>query len=134
VHLPRQKSDLALARRQHAAYVAALEAAGVCVRVLPEARDLPDAVFVEDPLLVRDEFAVICRPGFASRERETEPLAREIAHARPVFRVSAPATPEGGDVLQIGNTFLLETRTGPTAKASRNWSASSSGLVTVSWL
>ena len=107
VHLPRQKIDLALARRQHAAYVAALESAGVRVRVLPEAPALPDATFIEDPLLVLDEFAVVCRPGAASREPESEFLAREIAANRPVFRLAAPATLEGGDVLPIGRTLFV---------------------------
>ena len=107
VHLPRQTFDLGLARQQHAAYVSALESAGVRVRVLPEEPDLPDAAFVEDPLLVLDELAVACRPGVASRERETELMAREMVGERPVFRLTPPATLEGGDVLQTGRTLFV---------------------------
>ena len=107
VHLPRQKIDVARARRQHAAYVAALAAAGVRVRVLPEAPDLPDSSFVEDPVLLLDELAVACRPGAASRRPEVELMVREIATLRPVHAIAAPGTLEGGDVLRMGRKLFV---------------------------
>ena len=84
LYVPRQPFDLPLARRQHAAYISTLEAAGINVTVLPEEPDMPDSCFVEDPAIVLDEVAVICRPGAASRAREVESIERALASvARP---------------------------------------------------
>ena len=66
-HIDRQPVDVALAARQHEAYVAALEAAGWHVRWLPPADDLPDGVFVEDTVVVCDDLAVLARPGMPER-------------------------------------------------------------------
>lgn len=107
LHVPRQTFDLDVARQQHAMYVAALRAAGVAVAVLPEEPDLPDATFVEDTVIVLDEIAVICRLGIASRQPEAQRIEREIAIVRPIHRIVAPGTVEGGDVLRIGRTLYV---------------------------
>lgn len=107
VHVPRQAFDLERARAQHAAYVAELRAAGVVVTVLPEAPDLPDAVFVEDPVLVLDECAIACRPGVPSREPEVALLASSVSSFRNVNFIQSPGTLEGGDVLRVGRTFFV---------------------------
>ena len=75
--------------------------------VLPEDPALPDSCFVEDPVVVLEDLAVICRLGKASREPEVAGLEREVAKLRPVRRISAPGTLEGGDVLQIGRTLFV---------------------------
>ncbi len=112
-HLPRQIIDLQRAARQHEDYVRALAAAGVNVTVLPEEPALADSVFVEDPLLVLDEIAILGRSGAASREREGELIAPVIGHFRSLVRIEAPGTLEGGDVLRIGKTLFtgLSSRT-----------------------
>jgi dimethylargininase len=107
LHVPRQAFDLDIARQQHAAYVTALRAAGVAITVLPEEPDLPDATFVEDTAIVLDEVAVICRLGIASRQLEAQGIEREIAGIRPLQRIRAPGTVEGGDVLRIGRTLYV---------------------------
>src|SRR5436190_4279933 len=107
VHVGRQAFDLTLAREQHAAYVSALEIAGAVVTVLPEEADLPDATFVEDTVIVLDELAVLCRPGAKSREPEVQKIAKAISGIRPVQRIIAPGTLEGGDVLCIGRTLYV---------------------------
>ncbi|WP_202964518.1 hypothetical protein [Inquilinus limosus] len=43
--------DMTRFRAEHAAYVAALEQAGVAVEVLPPLEAFPDSVFLEDPAL-----------------------------------------------------------------------------------
>jgi dimethylargininase len=106
-HLPRQRIDVVLARRQHAAYVAALESVGVNVRVLPEVPDLPDSSFVEDPVVMLDEVAIACRPGAASRRPEVELMMREVAALRPIHAIAAPGTLEGGDVLVVGRRIFV---------------------------
>lgn len=107
LHLPRKQFNLETARRQHAAYVAALEALGVVVSVLPEDPVLPDSCFVEDPVVILDEIAVICRLGKASREPEVASIEQEAARIRPIRRIVSPGTLEGGDVLQIGKTLFV---------------------------
>jgi dimethylargininase len=113
LYVPRQQFNLPLARRQHTAYVATLETAGIKVTVLPEEPDWPDSCFVEDPAIVLDEVAVICRPGAAPRVPEVKSIERVLAKVRPVHRIVSPGTLEGGDVLRMGKTLYIgmSTRT-----------------------
>ena len=97
--------DIALARRQHAAYEAALIALGVRIDQLPAENAYPDAVFVEDVAMVLDEIAIVTAPGAASRRGETESIARAVGKYRPVQHLSPPATLDGGDVVRIGKTL-----------------------------
>jgi dimethylargininase len=106
-HALRQPFDLDLARAQHDAYVAELEAAGVAITVLPEAPDLPDAMFVEDPALILDELAILTRPGALSRRPEVALIAPTIAAVRRTVEIHAPGTLEGGDVLRLGRTLFV---------------------------
>lgn len=105
--LPRQKIDIERAIEQHHGYERALTELGLHVISLPAEPDLPDATFVEDPLIVVDEVAIITRMGAASRRDEGESLAHAIAKFRPVRRLREPATLEGGDVLRIGRDIFV---------------------------
>ena len=106
-HLDREPIELELARRQHAAYERALEAAGCTIVRLDEAADLPDSVFVEDTAVVCDEVALVTRPGAESRRKETPPVAELLRRYRPVREIEAPATVDGGDVLVAGRTVFV---------------------------
>jgi dimethylargininase len=106
-YLDRQRIDFARADDQHAAYVAALRRLGIEVVVLPPAPDLPDAVFVEDTAIVVEECAVITRPGAESRRPEVDSIAVALEPYRPLVRLQAPATLDGGDVLRVGRTFFV---------------------------
>lgn len=109
-HLAREPIDLARARRQHAAYEALLRALGCEVEVIPAPEDQPDAVFIEDTAVVFAELAVLTRPGAASRRGESGPVAERLARERPLVRLGAPATLDGGDVLRTGKrVFVGET-------------------------
>ena len=104
-HIERRPVDVELAARQHDAYVAALEAAGWKVRWLPPADDLPDAVFVEDTVVVCDDLAVLARPGTPERVPEVASMAEMIAELDlETMRIEGEGTLDGGDVLQVGNT------------------------------
>lgn len=103
----RQPIDLALARRQHAAYQQALREAGCEVIALPAADALPDAVFVEDVALVFDEVALMTRPGAPSRRAEGESVATALSPWRPLLPLQAPATLDGGDVLRLGRSVYV---------------------------
>lgn len=107
VHVARGEFDVEAARRQHASYVAALDAAGVAVTMLPELPELPDSTFVEDPVILLKEVAIVCRPGAASRRAEVDALRREVERLRPVMAIEAPGTLEGGDVLRCGQTLYV---------------------------
>ena len=104
-HLAREPIDLELARQQHDGYEHQLAALGCEVRRLPEAHDLPDAVFVEDIAVVLDELAILARPGAASRRAETATLEPVLAGLRPLSGIAAPGTLDGGDVLRLGRTL-----------------------------
>jgi dimethylargininase len=106
-HLPRRPIDLALARRQHAAYEQALRDAGCEVRQLPEQPGQPDSVFVEDTAIVLDEVAVITRPGASSRRGEVESMAAALRGLREIVRIEPPGTLDGGDVLRLERTLYV---------------------------
>lgn len=105
--VPRTGIDLALARAQHQAYCDALAALGCRVQRLPALDALPDAVFVEDVALVLDEVAVMTRPGAPSRRAEVEPMAAVLAGFRPLLRIEAPGTLDGGDIIRVGRDVYV---------------------------
>ena len=92
---------------EHAAYVRALEAAGVSVECLAALPDFPDAVFVEDAALVFGDTAILLRPGAPSRRGEAPALlpTLERRFAR-VLRLEH-GTAEGGDVLVTPSRVLI---------------------------
>lgn len=106
-HLPRRPIDVALARRQHAAYEQALRDAGCEVRQLAELPEQADSVFVEDTVIVLDEVAVMTRPGALSRRAETASMAASLQDLRELRRIEAPGTLDGGDVLRLGRVLYV---------------------------
>lgn len=106
-HLHREPIDLEQALQQHDQYERELERLGCRIERLPELPDQPDAVFVEDTVVVLPELAVITRPGAASRRQETESMTRAMADYRRIECIEAPATLEGGDVLRMGKTLYI---------------------------
>lgn len=114
--LDRQPIAIDRAEQQHAAYRAALAAAGLEVVTLPAVAEYPDSVFVEDVAVVLDEAAVLTRPGAASRQGEVDLIAPALSRFRPVVPlapspgVPTPTTPitlEGGDVLRLGRRLFV---------------------------
>ena len=103
----RVEIDLARAGEQHRAYEECLRELGAQVISLPAEPDLPDSMFVEDPVVVLDEVAIINRMGAASRRPEAESMARALAQFRPLRRMEAPAALEGGDVLRVGKRIFV---------------------------
>lgn len=110
--LERRAIDPERARAQHAAYERELEAAGWRVERLPPSPGQPDGVFVEDTVVALDEVVVLARPGAASRRGEVDAMEAALRGVlarsdpdRPVARIEAPGTLEGGDVLRLGRTL-----------------------------
>jgi dimethylargininase len=107
-HIERVQVDLDLARVQHQAYVAAVSAAGWRLHEVPPADDCPDSVFIEDTVVVCDDLAVLTRPGAPQRRAEvagTESAVRAIGLE--LAQIEAPATVDGGDILQVGSTVYV---------------------------
>jgi dimethylargininase len=105
--LERAPIDVQRARDQHAAYVATLAELGCRIEWLAALEEHADGVFVEDTAVLTPEVGVITRPGAASRRGEVDSVAHALAARLPLVRVQAPATLEGGDVLQVGRAFYV---------------------------
>lgn len=85
--------------QQHDAYRDTLERLGLACMVLEPLPGCPDAYFVEDAAIVTDELAIITRPGAASRRGESATIERALEGIRPLARIEAPGTVDGGDIL-----------------------------------
>ena len=99
--------DVDLARRQHAAYCAALREAGLALIELPPEEAYPDACFVQDTAVVYDQLAVVARLGAQSRRGEEAAVREALAGHRRLAEIRPPATLEGGDVLLIGSRVFV---------------------------
>ncbi|WP_420452219.1 dimethylargininase [Ilumatobacter sp.] len=101
----REPVDADRAREQWEGYVEAMRSRGWEIFELEPADDHPDGVFVEDAVFVHGELAVVTRPGARSRRGETEGLAHRFAQLGfEVAAIEAPATLDGGDLLDLGGT------------------------------
>lgn len=99
--------DLVKAAEEHRNYCRMLENCGAKVVILDENHLLPDSVFVEDPIIVFDEVAVLTSMGVESRRKERETLEKFFNQYRQVVQINLPAKIEGGDVLKIGKHIYV---------------------------
>jgi dimethylargininase len=104
---PASPIDVALARAQHAAYCAALEASGLTLITVAADEQYPDCCFVEDLAVIGDGVALITRPGAPSRRGETPAVAAVLPGDLAVEAVHEPATIEGGDCMRVGDTIYV---------------------------
>jgi len=105
--IERKPIDMEKARAQHHAYEALLEKLGAKVISLPEEKELPDSMFVEDPAIVLDEVAIICPLGTERRRREAPSLRAALEPFRKLAYVKLPGMLEGGDVLRVGKKIFV---------------------------
>ena len=107
-HIDREPVDVDLARRQWQGYVDALRGAGWEVVEVPPAEDHPDSVFIEDPVFVYGDLAILTRSGAPERRGETEGVAEVLVeHGYSVAEITEPATLDGGDVLKFDGTVWV---------------------------
>lgn len=107
-HVERSRIDLDLALRQWEGYVSALHEEGWETIEVPPVNDCPDAVFIEDTVVVCGDLAVISRPGADERKPETvavEDVLRRLGYR--ITRIEQPGTLDGGDVLKHGRTMWV---------------------------
>jgi dimethylargininase len=105
--------DLALAQREHDAFVELLAGLGPTVHELAAENDSPDLVYQFDPLLVINRGAIPLRAGKPNRRGEellVEAWVNE--HGIPTAgRIEAPGTIEGGDTFWLRPDLLCIGRT-----------------------
>lgn len=107
-HIARTRIDLDLAEQQHAAYRDALAAAGWAVVEVAPADDCPDAVFVEDTVVICAGLAVLTHPGAPARRAEVAGAEAAVAAlGLDIARIEPPGTLDGGDVLQVGSAVYV---------------------------
>lgn len=107
-HIERSEVDVDLALEQWQGYVDALQSAGWETIEVDGAPDCPDAVFVEDAVVVYGRTAVITNPGADERKPETPAVERAVRDlGYDVKRIVAPGTLDGGDVLKHGGTVWV---------------------------
>ncbi len=99
--------DIKKAQKEHEAYREMIKSCGANVIVKDENIDLPDSVFVEDPIIVFDEVAVLTSMGVESRRKESASMEKIFAKYREIKRIELPAKIEGGDVLKIGKRIYV---------------------------
>jgi len=92
---------------QHRNYLRILESLGLQVAVLDADEAFPDSCFVEDTAVVTESVAVITRPGAPSRRGEEIAIEPLLAVHRPIERIVAPGTVDGGDILVMGEHVLI---------------------------
>lgn len=86
---------------------------GVDLMPLAASDSYPDCCFVQDTAVVLDEVCVIASMGAPARLGEVSDVEKLVAPFRRIRRIFAPATLDGGDVVQFGKRLFvgLSTRT-----------------------
>lgn len=94
--------------REHAAYIAALRAAGLAIDVLPPLETYPDSMFVEDPAIVFSEAAILLRPGAPSRLGETDAMRGALQrHFQTILELESAQFVDGGDILFTPDAVVI---------------------------
>jgi dimethylargininase len=99
--------DGELTARQHAAYVAALAAAGLRISQVAADERFPDGVFIEDTAVLCNGHALIASLQNADREGEQIAVETELRKTHKIVHLEAGAKLDGGDVMRIEDTFYV---------------------------
>ena len=99
--------DGAVAARQHAAYVAALQQAGVAVQIIEGDPAYYDCVFVEDTTIVWRRAALSVRMANRDRDGEQQAVRRALSRTHTIVDVPAGGNIDGGDVLHCDDTTFV---------------------------
>jgi len=104
----REPIDVSVARAQHGALVEGMAWLGYDCAVLGEEGAGPDAVFVEDPVVVHGGVALMLRSAHPGRADEGRRLAPVLARwGLTIQHMEAPAHADGGDVLVLGDDVYV---------------------------
>lgn len=90
------------------AYVAALDKHGWTAIETPADDTCPDAVFIEDVVVMFGDLAVMTSPGAETRRPESQPVRKVVESlGYRLATIQPPATLDGGDVLKVGQTVYV---------------------------
>jgi len=107
-HLERSPIDVDLAVEQWKGYVDTLASHSWDIVQVPSADECPDAVFIEDTVVMFGDLAVITKPGAPSRAPETAAVEAIVAAlGYRIAKIEAPGTLDGGDVLKVGDVVYV---------------------------
>lgn len=106
-HIERAPIDSGLAERQWHGYVDALRTTGWQTIEVTDAPECPDAVFVEDTVVMFEGTAVISNPGADARKPETSGTADALRDLGYPVTAMGEGTLDGGDVLKIGSLVYV---------------------------
>lgn len=107
-NIERVPVDVPLAVQQWENYVVALQEAGWTTKEVPPVDDCPDAVFVEDSVVMYKNVAVSMHSGAPSRQPEPASTRQVVADLGcSLNQITEPGTMDGGDILKIGNTVYV---------------------------
>ncbi len=106
-----ESPDYKKAAGSHSAYVAALEAHGTDVIVLPELEKYPDSCFVEDTAVLIDNKAVISNMGHLSRQGEELSIKEYLSNDFEIIGMPKDCSMDGGDVVFFDDRFLIGVST-----------------------
>ena len=99
--------NLSKALDQYEVYLQALRDRGLDVTVLPADERFPDGHFVEDPVVIFQEVAFVCRSGAVARRNEAQGLLDHLADRTLITIDRDDATIDGGDVLFCEDRVLV---------------------------
>lgn len=111
--------DVERARGQHERYCSTLASLGLELIRLDADNRCPDCCFVEDTVVAGTGWVVVCRMGAQSRRGEEADVADALSEGR-LYRMEAPATMDGGDVIADGDTLYVGL-SGRTNEAAVRW-------------
>lgn len=107
-HIDRVPVDLERAIAQWETYVGILGEHGWTTIEVQPADDCPDAVFIEDSVVMYANVAVSSRPGAISRRPEpagTRSVVEDLGCS--LNQIREPGTLDGGDILKVGSTVYV---------------------------
>lgn len=116
-YLDSERIDIKKALIEHNSYCNMIKECGANVNIIEDNIDLADSVFVEDPIIVFDEVAIVTSMGVESRRKESQVLKDYFSKIREIKEIKLPSKIEGGDVLVIDKKVFvgLSPRTNESA-------------------
>jgi dimethylargininase len=107
-YITRFPVDFTRACEQWSNYVDTVTSAGWKTILVPTSASCPDGVFIEDPVVVYEDVAILTRPRVASRRPEVPGIEESLAPlGYSIHTIEAPGTLEGGDVLAVGDSVYV---------------------------
>jgi hypothetical protein len=121
-YMDRVPVDVDLATRQWDGYVAAMADSGWDLVEVPRADDRPDAVFIEDTVVMYRGVAVVTRPGADARKPEVDGVARVVESLG--CPVVASTVPQRSTAAMCSRSARPSTSSGAAAPTARAFASS----------